>query len=222
MRLFATIISLRGKALLIAAAIAAVSVPFSIGIVRAQTESRPEAPPNIVGDYIGVFSGPGLPEGLTAKLQVKADAGGKLSGTLEFPGAGRVLPLTDIRVEGQSLSFAVPIDDDRWKDSFGDSWKGSIENSGARLNGAFTWKASMQLNFTRETAQTPTRPETPQTQLRPEALPSAILPAGNTEMGGRVGQALSSGRKRHRRRAWRRPVPSRMLKNPTKRQFRWT
>lgn len=50
MRLFATTISLRGKAILIAAAIVAVSVPFSIGVVRAQTESRPDAPPNIVGD----------------------------------------------------------------------------------------------------------------------------------------------------------------------------
>lgn len=34
----------------------------------------------------------------------------------------------------------------------------------------------MQLIFTRETAQTPTRPETPQTEPRPEAPPSAILP----------------------------------------------
>jgi hypothetical protein len=77
-------------------------------------------------------------------LHIKADANGKLSGTLES--RGPIIPLTDVRVEGQSLSFGGP-------DGF--SWKGSIENNGALLNGGLTGRGSMPLVFTRETAQTP-------------------------------------------------------------------
>jgi uncharacterized protein (TIGR03435 family) len=80
------------------------------------------------------------------KLQIKADSNGKLSGTLENPGRGNPIPLTDVRVEGQSLSFGGPD---------GATWRGSIENNGARLNGGLTGRGSMPLVFTRVTAQTP-------------------------------------------------------------------
>jgi uncharacterized protein (TIGR03435 family) len=76
-------------------------------------------------------------------LHIKADVNGKLSGTLE---SRQIIPLTDVRVEGQSLSFGGP-------DGF--SWKGSIENDGALLNGGLTGRGSMPLVFTRVTAQTP-------------------------------------------------------------------
>src|SRR5262245_2510779 len=57
MRLFATIISLRGKAILAAAAFAGVSVAFSIGVLWAQV------PPNIVGDYVAVVTdAPDIPQ----------------------------------------------------------------------------------------------------------------------------------------------------------------
>ena len=77
----------------------------------------------------------------TVWLHIKAAPNGKLSGTLES--RGQITPLTDVRVEGQSLSFVGP-------DGF--SWKGSIENNGARLNGGLTER--LPLVFTRETAQT--------------------------------------------------------------------
>jgi uncharacterized protein (TIGR03435 family) len=80
----------------------------------------------------------------TLWLHIKAAPGGKLSATLES--RGEIIPLTDVRVEGQSLSFGGP-------DGF--SWKGAIENNGARLNGGLTGRGSMPLVFTREAAQTP-------------------------------------------------------------------
>jgi hypothetical protein len=87
----------------------------------------------------------GSTDPLYVKLHIKADAGGRLSGSLEQLAQGRSFSITDIRVEGQSLSFGLP-------DGF--AWKGSIENNGARLNGGLTGRGSMPLAFTRETAQT--------------------------------------------------------------------
>jgi uncharacterized protein (TIGR03435 family) len=75
-------------------------------------------------------------------LQIKADPKGKLSGTLER--RGRITPLADVRVEGQSLSFSDGVS----------NWKASIENNGERLKVALTGGDPMPLVFTRETAQT--------------------------------------------------------------------
>jgi hypothetical protein len=89
---------------------------------------------------------PDRPTPRSVWLHIKADSTGKLSGTLEEPNRGNPIPLTDVRVEGQSLSFNGP-------DGF--NWRGSIENNGARLNGGLTGRGSMPLVFTRVTAQTP-------------------------------------------------------------------
>lgn len=99
----------------------------------------------------GASRGPGA---MNARLAIKADAGGRLGGSLNFPDQGMTLPLIDVRVEGLSLSFTVRAPENP---SASIGWKGSIENNGARLNGAFTQNgASMPLILTRETAQTPT------------------------------------------------------------------
>jgi uncharacterized protein (TIGR03435 family) len=195
----------RWRAGLVTAGIAALAIPVAVGLVDAspippqtapaqirpaaaqaptrpeapQTQPRPEAPPNIVGDYMGVLTPPtdkSMPPFYTT-LHIRAAGGGTFSGTLESPEQGTIFPLTDVRVEGQSVSFTFSVGGGSV------SWKGSIENNGARLAGALTQRgASFPLVFTRETGQaqipsTPTRPETPQAQPRPEAAPNAVRPA---------------------------------------------
>ena len=177
-------VTVRSKTILLLAALAAVSVPFSIGIVRAQAPSQPEASPNIAGDFIGVFDGPAGPSRAgTARLQIKAAADGKISGALVDPSSKTVLTLHDILVTGRSLSFAIRVDDRRFKDTFGDTWRGSIENNGERLNGAFTLKESLRVVFTREPVPTQippaasTRPAASQPPPPPVAPPNAVSPA---------------------------------------------
>jgi uncharacterized protein (TIGR03435 family) len=95
------------------------------------------------------------PGPMNARLNIKSDAGGKLSGmlTLENPNQGLTYPLADIRVEGQNLSFTLRVPENP---SNGPTWKGSIENNGARLNGAFAQNgALMPLVLTRATAVGP-------------------------------------------------------------------
>ena len=79
-------------------------------------------------------------------LHIKADANGKLSASSES--GGQVEPLTDVRVDGQTLSFSAGGDG---------SWKGAIENNGASLNGVLTLTRGgpMPLVFTRVTGETP-------------------------------------------------------------------
>jgi uncharacterized protein (TIGR03435 family) len=95
------------------------------------------------------------PGPMNVRLNIKSDAGGKLSGTLslETSDRGMTYSLVDVRVAGQNLSFSLRIPEDP---SNGPTWKGSIEDNGARLNGAVTQNgASMPLVLTRETAVGP-------------------------------------------------------------------
>jgi hypothetical protein len=111
---------------------------------------------------------------IDSKLNMKANADGKLSGTLSFatPDREQTFQLTDVRVEGQNLSFALRVPEDP---SRGPSWKGSIENNGGRLNGAITQNgASMPLVLTRETAIGPAQ----------EAEKSKFTPDCRMEGGG--------------------------------------
>ena len=117
---------------------------FSLAVVLVSSLGAQETL-TIVGDYVGT-SGP-----LNVRLHIKTDANGKFSGALDSPDQGTIgLPLTDIRVDGQVLSFNVP--------SVGGSWKGSIENNATRLNGAWTQRASSPLIFTRDTFVAASKP----------------------------------------------------------------
>jgi hypothetical protein len=86
------------------------------------------------------------------KFHIRADANGKLSGTMESRGENR--PLGDIRFEGQSLLFSPP--------EGGGDFKASIEDNGARLilvapqRGA--GPTQPPIVFTRETGQTQSQP----------------------------------------------------------------
>jgi hypothetical protein len=87
----------------------------------------------------------------TVKLHIKADANGKLSGTME--NQDQTIPLTDVRVEGQTLLFSLPQGGGNLSDL-----KGSIEDNGARINVVVPPRGGGSTQppivFTRETAQT--------------------------------------------------------------------
>jgi len=97
-----------------------------------------QSTPTIQGDFFGTL-GP-----LRLQLHIAAAADGTLTGTLDSPNQGAMgIPCSDLRVEGERLSFNVP--------SVRGSWSGSIENGGATLSGTWTQGSAMPLTFTRDT-----------------------------------------------------------------------
>jgi len=101
--------------------------------------------PAVQGDFIGTL-GP-----LDIKLHITVAADGKLSGTLDSPNQGAIgIPCTDFRVEGQTLTFSVP--------AVGGTWKGTIENNGAKLSGTWNQGAPAPLTFTRDTFVAASKP----------------------------------------------------------------
>lgn len=102
----------------------------------------------VSGDYVGTL-GP-----LSLKLHIQAAPDGMLSGTLDSPNqSAHGIPCSDFLVEGATLSFKVP--------AVNGTWKGSIEEGGAKLSGTWSQGAPMPLVFTRDT-------------FVPAAKPSAI------------------------------------------------
>jgi len=101
--------------------------------------------PAVQGDFLGTL-GP-----LDIKLHITVAADGKLSGTLDSPNQGAIgIPCTDFRVEGQTLTFSVP--------AVGGTWKGTIENNGAKLSGTWNQGAPAPLTFTRDTFVAASKP----------------------------------------------------------------
>jgi hypothetical protein len=95
--------------------------------------------PDFPGDYAGIL-GP-----YHVKLHLTAVAGGALSGTVDSPEQGMVgVPCSDIQVNGQSLSFKVPM--------VQGMWTGFLSADGATLSGMWSQGMPMQLNLTRITA----------------------------------------------------------------------
>ncbi|HMN45651.1 MAG TPA: serine hydrolase [Povalibacter sp.] len=94
--------------------------------------------PTVQGDYVGTL-GP-----ITLKLHIVANEGSSLSCTLDSPNQGaNGLKCSDVRIDGQSLSFRIPI--------VNGSWSGSIEDGGARLSGTWSQGQPLPLVFLRET-----------------------------------------------------------------------
>jgi len=92
----------------------------------------------LAGDYLGTL-GP-----LHLKLQLTAAADGTLSGTLDIPEQGaRGLACSDVRLERQALSFAVP--------SVHGTWQGTVGDAGRTLTGTWHQGAEVALNFSRDT-----------------------------------------------------------------------
>jgi serine-type D-Ala-D-Ala carboxypeptidase/endopeptidase len=94
--------------------------------------------PDIAGDYAGTL-GP-----LRLVLHLKAGPSGTLSGTMDSPNQGATgLACADIHLEGNALSFAVPV--------VHGSWKGTVSADGKTLTGTWDQGNPMPLAFTRDT-----------------------------------------------------------------------
>jgi len=108
--------------------------------------AQAQSTPAVKGDYVGTLAG-----ALGLKLHITAAPDGTLSGSLDSPNQGAYgIPCTDFRIDGKSLSFAVP--------AVGGKWTGTIGKGGDSLEGTWTQGQPMPLVFTRDTfvpAKTP-------------------------------------------------------------------
>ena len=101
--------------------------------------------PVVQGDYNGAI-GP-----IALKLHITVAADGKLSGTVDNPSQGASgVPLAELSIDGQTLSYRVP--------AIGGSWKGTIEDNGAKLSGTWTQGSSVPLTFTKDTFAARSKP----------------------------------------------------------------
>ena len=109
--------------------------------------ARAQAAPNIAGNYAGVL-GP-----LHVKLHLKVDAANGITGTLDSPDQGaNGLSCADFKVQGEALSFSVPI--------VHGTWKGTVSADAKTLTGTWDQGNPMPLVFTRDTfvaAEKPSR-----------------------------------------------------------------
>ena len=101
---------------------------------------------DFAGDYAGML-GP-----LHLKLHLVAGHEGKLTGTADNPDQGiSGMPCSNIRIDGQALSFSVPI--------VQGSWTGFLSSDGNSLSGMWNQGSPMPLNFTRVTGSSGTNGE---------------------------------------------------------------
>ncbi len=97
-----------------------------------------QAKPKIAGDYLGTL-GP-----LHLRLHLKLDASGMLSGTMDSPDQGaNGLACADFKLQGEVLSFSVPI--------VHGAWKGIVSADAKTLTGTWDQGNPMPLVFTRDT-----------------------------------------------------------------------
>ena len=103
-------------------------------VTSAQTKQS-----RVAGEYIGILGGR-----LHLKLHIQVDASGTMSGTLDSIDQGAMgLAGADFRLEGNALSFTVPV--------VHGSWKGTVSEDGNTLTGAWDQGTPMPLTFHRDT-----------------------------------------------------------------------
>jgi CubicO group peptidase (beta-lactamase class C family) len=107
-------------------------------LVAANTAVSGQTKPEIAGDYLGTL-GP-----LHLRLHLKRDASGTLSGTMDSPDQGATgLACADFKLQGEVLSFSVPI--------VHGTWKGTVSADAKTLTGTWDQGNLMPLVFTRDT-----------------------------------------------------------------------
>lgn len=117
--------------------------------------------PNFAGDYAGM-SGP-----IHVSLHLSAAPDGSLSGTIDSPDQNLFgLPCADIHVNGQGLSFTVPM--------VRGTWMGFISHDGNSLSGTWSQGQPVPLNLTRvKTGTTATTPASSAGASTPTPSPSS-------------------------------------------------
>ncbi len=138
-----------------------VLVSFCLGAAAAAVGAQTK--PNIAGDYLGTL-GP-----LHVRLHVKFDASGTLSGSMDSPDQGaNGLACADFKLEGENLSFAVPI--------VHGTWKGTVSADTKTLTGTWDQGSPTPLVFTRDTFVPASKPS------RVDGIWLGSLQAGSTSL----------------------------------------
>jgi D-alanyl-D-alanine-carboxypeptidase/D-alanyl-D-alanine-endopeptidase len=100
--------------------------------------AQAQTAPSVSGDYVGTL-GP-----LHLRLHLKLDPSGAFSGTMDSPDQGaNGLACADFKLNGNALSFSVPI--------VHGAWKGTISADAKTLTGTWDQGNPMPLVFTRDT-----------------------------------------------------------------------
>jgi D-alanyl-D-alanine-carboxypeptidase/D-alanyl-D-alanine-endopeptidase len=122
-----------------------------------------QAKPEIAGDYLGTL-GP-----LHLRLHLKLDASGTLSGMMDSPDQGaNGLACADFKLQGEALSFSVPI--------VHGTWKGTVSADAKTLTGTWDQGNPMPLVFTRDTFVPTEKPS------RVDGIWLGTLQAGGTSL----------------------------------------
>lgn len=112
---------------------------FLAGFLIAAALGVGQQKPDFAGDYGGAL-GP-----IHIKLHVMAGRDGILTGTVDSPDQGLTgVPCADFQINGQSLSFTVPI--------VHGTWIGFLSADGTSLTGMWNQGSPVPLNFTRSAA----------------------------------------------------------------------
>jgi len=122
-----------------------------------------QAKPELAGDYLGTL-GP-----LHVRLHLKVDATGTLGGTMDSPDQGATgLSCADFKLEGDALSFIVPI--------VHGTWKGTVSADARTLTGTWDQGSPSPLVFTRDAFVPAEKPS------RADGIWLGTLQAGSTSL----------------------------------------
>jgi hypothetical protein len=117
--------------------------------------------PDVAGEYAGLL-GP-----LHVKLHLSVAPNGAISGTVDSPDQNMFgLPCADFHLNGQALSFTVPM--------VSGTWTGLLSGDGSSLSGVWSQGSPTPLNLTRVTTATamstatsnPTPPQAPNSEVK--------------------------------------------------------
>jgi hypothetical protein len=112
----------------------AIALPIALAMIAlASLSVAAQQKQTIAGDYAGTL-GP-----LHVMLHLKADAAGKVTGTLDSTDRGAIgIRCTDLHVDGQSLTFSVP--------AVRGAWSGTVAADGT-LKGTWDQGSPLPLNW---------------------------------------------------------------------------
>lgn len=119
-------------------ALVCVTIPLSAVACLGQQQ------PALAGDYVGTLGS------IHLKLHIESNQE-KLTGTMDSPDQGSAgIPCSDFHLDGQTLSFAIPV--------VHGIWKGTVNPDGKRLTGTWNQGQPMPLDFTRDQFQAAQKP----------------------------------------------------------------
>lgn len=144
---------------------------FVLGLGTVAIPAFGQQASTLAGDYAGMLGS------MHMTLHLIPAPNGSLTGTVDSPDQGTFgVPCTDVRMNGQSLSFTVPM--------FHGAWTGFISSDGDSMSGTYNQGQPMPLNWARVTAGYSTipspgvNPTTSATATSP-TLSDSLCPTGS-------------------------------------------